>query len=143
MIYPTTMMMIMQAMIYPTFTPASTSSVASSAFDTSHAPELPPPPPAKRLVDALFSLCPIYFHSAQFISILPNLSSLGPRCRFIFTITCWSYFHSAHNRLCQKICHKNVCMGPKKLKCCAFVVAMETFLDALQFGYYMDRGMDV
>ena len=36
----TIMMTTRLAMIYPTFTPASTSSVASSAFDTSHAPEL-------------------------------------------------------------------------------------------------------
>ena len=143
------MIMMMLAMIYPTFTPASTSSVVSSAFDTSHAPQLPPPP-AKRLVDALFSLGPIYFHPAQFIFTWPNLSPLGPICcRLIFTRprTCWpnsigpqrAYFHSAHNQLCQKVCHRNGCMGPNRLECCAFVVAMQTFLDALQSGYYMDR----
>ena len=63
MIYPTTMMMIMQAMIYPTFTPASTSSVASSAFDTSHAPELPTGQTACwRLI---FTRLATYFHSAR------------------------------------------------------------------------------
>ena len=83
------MIMMMPAMIYPTFTPASTSSVVSSAFDTSHAPQLPPPPPAKRLVDALFSLSPIYFHPDQFIFTKSNLFSFR---------TIWS----ARNRLCLK-----------------------------------------
>ena len=122
-------MMMMLAMIYPTFTPASTSSVVSSAFDTSHAPELPPPP-AKRLVDALFSLSPIYFHPDQFIFTRSNLFSFRTIC-------------SARNRLCLKVCHQKDCMGPKRLKCCAFVVAMQTFLDALQSGYHMVCGMDV
>ena len=61
------------AMIYPTFTPASTSSVVSSAFDTSHAPELPTGQTAcwrlifTRLATDLFSLGSklTYFHSAS------------------------------------------------------------------------------
>ena len=78
------------AMIYPTFTPASTSSVVSSAFDTSHAPELPTGQTAcwrlifTRLATDLFSLgpTPTYFHSAG------NLFLLGS------TLT---YFHSTCN----------------------------------------------
>ena len=50
-------------MIYPTFTPASTSSVVSSAFDTSHAPELPTGQTACwRLI---FTRLTTYFHSAR------------------------------------------------------------------------------
>ena len=120
--YKRTMRTRQLAMIYPTFTPASTSSVVSSAFDTSHAPQLPTGQTAcwrlifTRPTIYLFSLslqsCPIftrltcliftwptklfYFHSAHIVVLF----SLGSQSCLIYTRpTKLSYFHSPHNSI--------------------------------------------
>ena len=90
------------AMIYPTFTPASTSSVVSSAFDTSHAPELPTGQTACwRLI---FTRLATYF-----TRLSTELFSLGSK---LILTRLKTYFHSARHWLAQAYKNK-VCPGPR------------------------------